>query len=197
MTADELQRLASILRWVGLVVTALGVVLTFGSHYIADKLLVVQRADKIQAQERLKTTEAELEQTKIKTAELTKRLAPRNITEEQRERFIKFLSKTVKGPVIVEHSGQAVETIKFTEQIRSLLMDAGFTISAYNMPLGYVFKDAPEPWFITVIVVAGTPHPAYIEPLILAFKEMGIDVLLGNGEGISSPGEVKVYVGAK
>lgn len=196
MGADELQRLASTLRWVGLVVTALGVVITFGSHYIADKLLVVQRADKVQAQERLKTTEAELEQTKIKTAELAKRLAPRTLTTEQRERFIKFLSKTVKGPVVVEHTGQAVETIKFTEEIRSLLMDAGFTISAYNMPLGYVFKEAPEPWFITVIAIVGT-HPAYTEQLILAFKEIGIDVLLGNGAGIASPGEVKVYVGAK
>ena len=115
MGADELQRLASILRWVGLFVTALGVALTFGSHFIADRLFVAQRADKIQAQERLKITEAELEQTKLKTAELAKRLAPRTLTTEQRERFIKFLSKTVKGPVVLEHSGQAVETIKFTE----------------------------------------------------------------------------------
>ena len=73
MGADELQRLASILRWVGLFVTALGVALTFGSHFIADRLFVAQRADKIQAQERLKITEAELEQTKLKTAELAKR----------------------------------------------------------------------------------------------------------------------------
>jgi hypothetical protein len=196
MTADELQRLASILRWVGLVVTALGVVLTFGSHFIADKLFVAQRADKIQAQERLKVTEVELEQTKIKTAELAKRLAHRTLTTEQREQFIKFLSKTIKGPVVLEHSGQTVETIKFTEEISSLLIDAGFTIAAYNMPLGYVFKEAPEPWFITVITTAGK-YPAYTEQLILAFKEIGIDVLLGNGAGIASPGEVKVYVGAK
>lgn len=196
MGADELQRLASILRWVGLTVTALGVVLTFGSHYIADKLHVVQSTEKVQAQERLKVTEAELEQTKLKTAELAKRLAPRTLTSEQRQRFIGFLKKTAKGPVVVEHSGQAVETIKFTEEIRSLLTDAGFTISAYNMPLGYVFKEAPEPWFITVIVIAGK-HPAFADSLILAFKEIGVDVLLGNGEGISSPGEVKVYVGAK
>ena len=196
MGADELQRLASILRWVGLIVTALGVAITFGSHYIADKLLVVQRADKVQAQERLKITETELEQTKLKTAELTKRIAPRTLTPEQRERFIKFLSKTVKGPIVLEHSGQAVETIKFTEEIRSLLIDAGFTISAYNMPLGYVFKEAPNPWFITVIVIAGTT-PAYAHQLMLAFKEIGIDVLLGNGAGIANPGEVKVYVGAK
>lgn len=196
MTADDLQRLASILRWVGLAVTAVGVVLTFGSHYIADKLFVIQNIEKNQAQDRLKATETELEQTKLKTAELAKRLAPRTLTIKQRERFIKFLRKTTKGPVTVEHSGQAVETIKFAEEIRSLLMDAGFTISAFNMPLGYVFKEAPEPWFITVIATAGT-YPAYTEQIILAFKEIGIAVLLGNGAGIAKTDEVKVYVGAK
>ena len=196
MTADELQRLASALRWVGLVVTAVGVLITFGSHYIADKLLVVQHTDKVQAQERLKTTEAELEQTKIKTADLERRLAPRALTTDQRERFVNFLSKTTKGPVTVEHSGQAVETVKFAEEVRSLLLKSGFTIAAYNMPLGYVFKDAPEPWLITIIANASR-NPPYTAQLALAFKEIGIEVLGGDGAGISSSGEVKVYVGAK
>ncbi|MDO8788794.1 MAG: hypothetical protein Q7J42_12050 [Sulfuritalea sp.] len=195
MGADELQRLASILRWVGLIVTALGVVLTFGSHYIADKLLVVQRADKIQAQERLKTTEIELEQTKLKTAELTKRLAPRTLTTEQRDRFITFLGKTAKGPVAVEHSGLVAETITFTEEIRALLEASGFTISAYNMPLGYMIK-APEPWFVAIIIGSGKPPP-YAERLLLAFKEIDIDAIVTDGKDIASPGEVKVYVGAK
>jgi len=39
--------------------------------------------------------------------------------------------------------------------------------------------------------------PAYTQQLILAFKEIGIDVLCGDGSGISNPAEVKVYVGAK
>ena len=196
MTADDLQRLASILRWVGLTITALGVAITFGSHYIADKILVVQRADKVKAQERLKLTEAELEQTKAKTSELEKRLAPRMLTVDQRAKFLKFLSKTAKGPLTLEHSGQAVETVKFSEEIRSLLVESGFTIAAHNMPLGYVFKEASAPWFITIIANT-TGNPPYTDPLILAFKEMGIEVLLGNGASISSAGELKVYVGAK
>ena len=122
MTADELQRLARILRWVGLVVTAVGVLITFGSHYIADKLLVVQRNDKIQAQERLKATEVELEQTKIKTVDLERRLAPRTLTPKQRERFVKFLSKTTKGPVTVEHSGKPSKPLSSPKKsTRSLL----------------------------------------------------------------------------
>jgi len=196
MTADDLQRLASILRWVGLIVTALGVVITFGSHYIADKLLVVQRADKVTAQERLKLTEAELEQTKVKTFELERRLAPRQLNADQRARFIQFLSTSAKGPITLEHSGQAVETVKFSEEVRSLLLESGFTIAAYNMPLGYVFKEAPGPWFITIIANA-TGKPPYTDQLVQAFKEIGIDVLLGNGAGISSSGELKVYIGSK
>lgn len=195
MTADDLQRLASLLRWVGLAITAFGVVLTFGSHFIADKLLVVQRADKLQAQERLKATEAELEQTKVKTAELARRLAPRTLTAEQRERFIKYLRASPKGPVAVEHSGQVVETINFTEEIRSLLEAAGFTISSYAMPLGYVIK-APDPWFVSVIVGTGK-HPAYAEQLLLAFKVIGIEAIATDGRDIANPGQVKVYVGAK
>ncbi|MGV8892294.1 MAG: hypothetical protein ACOH2K_05015 [Burkholderiaceae bacterium] len=196
MTADELQRFASILRWVGLAVTALGVTITFGSHYIADKILVVQRTDKVKAQERLKITVAELEQTKVKTSELEKRLAPRMLTVDQRARFVKFLAKTAKGPLTLEHSGQAVETVNFSNEIYSLLVKSGFTIAAYNMPFGYVFKDATAPWFITIIANA-TGNPPFTDQLVLAFKEIGIDVLLGNGAGISDPGELKIYVGAK
>lgn len=196
MSADELQSLASILRWVGLIVTFIGVAITFVSHLVADRLHDVQSADKTKAQERLYATESELEQTKVKTADLERRLAPRVLTADQRERFVKFLSKTTKGPVTVEHAGQAVETVTFAEEIRLLLLGAGFTIAAYNMPLGYVFKEAPGPWFITVIANA-SGNPPYTEQLVLAFKEIGIEVLLGNGAGISNPGEIKVYVGAK
>lgn len=195
MGADDFQRLASVLRWVGLSVTAIGLLITFGSHYIADKLFVAQRADKILAQERLKVTETELEQTKVKTADLERRLAPRMLTADQRERFIKFLSNTTKGPVAVEHSGLVAETITFTEEIRSLLEASGFTISAYNMPLGYMVK-APEPWFVAIIIGEGK-HPPYAEKLLLAFKEIGIDATATDGKDIASPGEVKVYVGAK
>ena len=176
--------------------TALGLAITFGSHYIADKILVVQRADKVKAQARLKATEAELEQTKIMTHELEKRLAPRMLSAEQKAGFISFLAKCEKGSITLEHSGQAVETVNFCEAIRSLLAESGFTISAYNMPLGYVFKEAPAPWFITIIANA-TGNPPFTEQLVLAFKKAGIDVLLGNGAGISVPGELKVYVGAK
>lgn len=72
MNADELQRWASILRWVGLSVTAIGILITFGSHYVADKLLVVQRADKIKAQERQKISDEQLAAANAKAEEASK-----------------------------------------------------------------------------------------------------------------------------
>lgn len=196
MTADELQHLASYLRWGGGAITVLGIALTFGSNFVADKLVRVQRADKLHAQEQLKETKAELEQTKVKTAELELRLAPRTLTAERREQFIKYLKTFPKGPVALEHSGQTIETIKFTEEIRSLLEAAGFTISHYEMPLGYIIKEAPAPWFMSIVVGAGE-HPSYAEQLMLAFREIGIEAIGTDGKDIAKPGQVKVYVGAK
>jgi hypothetical protein len=72
MNPDDLQRWASLLRWTGLIVTAIGLVITFGSHYIADRLMVAQRTDKAKAEERVRSTEAELRDTKAKTEELEK-----------------------------------------------------------------------------------------------------------------------------
>lgn len=196
MTADELQRWASILRWVGLSVTAVGVLITFGSHYIADKLLVVQRTEKTQAQERLKASEAELQATKAKTAELAHKLAPRQLTAEQCTTFIAALAKTPKGPVGIVYVSPQPESTGFVEQIRSLLTDAGFTIPAKSeYSLGYTIA-APAPWFIAVIAVAGQ-EPPYALPIRQAFKEIGIDAIGTDGRDIAQPGEFKIYIGSK
>lgn len=195
MTPDELQRWASILRWGGLSVTVIGLLITFGSHLIADRLLVLQRAEKTAAQERLQVSERELGETKAKTAELAERLAPRKLTTEQRQRFIEYLKTAPKGPVGVAHSGQIVETINFTEEIRSLLEGAGFTISSYENPLGYIIK-APAPYFMAVIIGTGE-RPTYTESLLRAFHEIGIEAIPTDGSAIAGPGEVKVYLGTK
>lgn len=115
MTADELQRWASILRWVGLSVTVLGIFIIFGSHYIADKLIVVQRVDKNTAHKRLKQSEAELQATKAKTAELETKLAPRQLTPEQRKQFIAALADAPKGPLTITYSDRQTETTRFVE----------------------------------------------------------------------------------
>ena len=72
MTPDDLQRWASALRWTGLIVTAVGVMITVGSHYIADRLSVTQRSEKLKAEERLRSSDIELQATKAKTEELEK-----------------------------------------------------------------------------------------------------------------------------
>jgi len=61
MTVEDLQRWASILRWTGLAITVVGILITFVSHRIADKLIRVQRLDKQKAQEQTRKSEAELQ----------------------------------------------------------------------------------------------------------------------------------------
>jgi hypothetical protein len=77
MTADELQSWSRLLRWIGLgVTTPIGLLITFASHVVADKLLVVHRNDKLQAQERLKQSEADLRAAKREAAQ-----PPRNLRQ--------------------------------------------------------------------------------------------------------------------
>ena len=196
MNADQLQRWASILRWVGLSVTAIGLLITFGSHYIADKLHVVQRADKASAQERLKQSEAELQTTKARTAELEKKLAPRQLSPEQRKHFIAALAGSPRGPIAVVYSNPQPETINFATEIRSLLIEAGFQVAA---PPEHTFAftiDPPAPWFISLVAVRGT-EPPYAEPLYRAWRTIGVENGYTDGIQFAKPGELKIYIESK
>ncbi|HEX3856376.1 MAG TPA: hypothetical protein VHY30_03645 [Verrucomicrobiae bacterium] len=125
MTADELQRWASILRWIGLTVTTIGVLITFGSHYVADKMIVVQQADKIKAQERLQRTEAELEATKLKTAEIEASQKPRAVTHEQaaalRAAMLRLFSGGLNVPIIVSSKMLDPECEIYARQIAAAI----------------------------------------------------------------------------
>jgi len=195
-TADDLQWWASLLRWVGFGITVFGVLITCGSHYIADKLIVVQRADKAAAQERLKTSEAELQSTKAKTAELEKKLAPRQLTPEQRKHFIAALADAPKGPITVVYSNPQPETISFAAQIRSMFIDAGFDVpTTPEYTLAFTI-DPPAPWFISLVAVRGT-EPPYAQPIHRARQAIEVENGFTDGPQFAKPGEFKIYVGSK
>jgi hypothetical protein len=196
MSADDLQRWASILRWVGLSVTVVGLLITFGSHYIADKLLVVQRGEKAQAQARLQASEAELQATKKKTAELEQKLAPRQLSPDQRTEFIAALANAPRGPVTIAYVSPQAESTAFVQQVRSLIVDAGFTVSAPSeYALGYTIA-APPPWFVAIIAVPGQ-QPPYASAIQEAFKHIGIEAIGTDGSHIAKPGELKIYIGGR
>ncbi|WP_265595211.1 hypothetical protein [Verrucomicrobium sp. BvORR106] len=132
MTADELQRWASILRWVGLSVTTIGIIITFGSHYVADKLLVVQRADKAKAQERQKFAEDQISAAHTQAEEANKLVAaleargqPRTVTPEQNQALRAAMRKGFSGgltvPIIIASKMLDPECESYSKQLSDAL----------------------------------------------------------------------------
>ncbi len=139
-----------------------------------------------------------LEAAKVEIVELKAKLAPRQLTQEQRTMFINSLSEVPKGKVNIVHVSLQAETMQFVGQISSMLKDAGFLLPVrleYN--LSYVLNDVRAPWLMPLIVGGGDQAP-YAVPIKKAFLDMGIDVLPVVGDkDISSPGDVKIYIGSR
>lgn len=136
MTNDELQRWASILRWVGFSVTAIGILITFGSHYIADRLIVVQRIDKAKAQERQKFAEDQItaantqaEEAKKLAAALAAKQADWELSGNQREKLIAALRTAPKGKVEIEYIlSEAERAVKFAKLLETLFRETGYEL---------------------------------------------------------------------
>ncbi len=126
---------------------------------------------------------------------LEQRLAPRRLSDAQRQRFLAALASAAKGPVTIAHGGLGPEIMDFTEQIRSLLLQAGFTVNDLEYPLSYSIATS-EPWFLAVVARPEAVTP-YTENLIAALRSIDIEPTLADGSKIASSGEVKLYVGAK
>jgi hypothetical protein len=196
MTADELQRLASILRWVGLSVTALGLLITFGSHYVADKLLVVQRGEKIKSAQRLQISEAELEITKAKTAELEFKLSPRILTEEQRKGFLAFVANTPKGKVSFKCVSNSKEACDYAAVIKDLLATARFDVAA-SVP-SYISTGIRASG-ISMSIRSEKHQPAHAGEIQKGFESIGIPMpgTVDTDDQSLSEDMVVIYVGAK
>lgn len=196
MTADELQRLASILRWVGLSVTALGLLITFGSHYIADKLLVVQRDEKAKTVQRLQASEAELEVTKAKTAELASKLSPRTLTDEQKKAFLAFVINTPKGKVSFKCIGNSKEAFDYTTAIKDLLTTARFDVAA-SIPM--FISTGFRATGISMSIRSAERQPAHAGDIQKGFESIGVPMPCSVDADDQSLSEdmVVIYVGAK
>jgi len=123
--------------------------------------------------------------------------APRQLTQDQRAKFIAALANVPKGKIGVAYSSPQPETIQFVAPIRSLLSEAGFSVPENSeYALGYVVTTVPPPWRVGLI--SGSEHPpAFTLPLQRAFREIGLDAIGIDGRQIAQPNEVKVYVGSK
>lgn len=196
MSADDLQRCASILRWLGLGLTAIGCLLTAFSFRVADSLMEVRRREKTKLQEQLHSSVAHLAVAQGRVAELERRVAPRQLSGEQHQRFRAMLADCPKGSVKLALSDTHPETIAFLKQMGGLLVEAGFTIQDLSdQPIDVNFS-GPWPWFVS-IVVHPDRHPPYTQRIHEAFKSIGIEAVFSDGTWIGAMDDFTLHIGAK
>lgn len=94
MSVDELTRILTASKWALGVLAVLIAIAGVFNQWVSDRITKLQRAAKIEAQQRLDQSEAELRDTKAKTARLEARLAPRALSEAEwlcvAERLVEF-----------------------------------------------------------------------------------------------------------
>jgi hypothetical protein len=137
--------------------------------------------------------------------ELAQARSDRRITDKQRSDFMKALGNSPRGPVMlgVRHPDQ--ETLQYVDQVKGLLIGAGFTLAAlanYRDNLS-TFVPGSE---INLRVDAYDDAPRYCGDLNRAFYAAGMVVswetnrpgrVYSETEGHPGPGEVLVLVGEK
>ena len=91
MSVDDLNKMLTASKWVLGILAVLIAVAGIFNQWISDRIARLQVKEKIRAHEQLQVSEAELQRTKAKTAELEAKLAPRVLTETQQATIAKKL----------------------------------------------------------------------------------------------------------
>ncbi len=137
MTTEELQRVASLVRFAGIIVTAIGFAVTCVGHLVAERLLKSQQTDRAKAQKALAESQAELAAAKKNAADalalgenLEKAHGPRHLTKVQKDLLLKELSGGVKGEVYVVPNGPAFgsEPLNFALELMEVFKEAGIQV---------------------------------------------------------------------
>ena len=196
MNSDDLQRYASLCRWVGLIVTFIGVLITSISHVIADRLLTAQRQEKAAAQERAKAAQAELELTKQKTAELEQRLGPWPFSDAQRATLLQALASAPKGRVALEYiQSDERRAHPFADVLATVFRQAGYDVWGHISPL--IQAGAP-PLVGVQVVVMDPASEAVGMPILRSLEAANITVRLARRSNPNYDSDVVViWVGMK
>lgn len=157
--------LSTVLKCTGAVVGVMILVVGFRESALRGR---AEADEKAKAQARLRVTEQELERTKAKTYELADRAAPRTITQQQREAFLRVAASQPKGLVILNPLSGQTEPTQYAHAIADMLNAAGYTTEVLGMmPMGAVVG-------VGLTVKPGEEYPPHTEGLIAAFAATGI-----------------------
>lgn len=136
--------------------------------------------------------------TAVKTEQLAERFTPRQLTSEQRSRFISATKNAPKAPITIVLSNTAGDTAKFANEVYDLLNEAGFNVGKIEYTLAYTFT-LKGPWCLGIIL--GTRDvariPSYVFHLEQAFANIGVPIEPLDGRSAIPEGEFKIYVGSR
>lgn len=196
MTTDELQKLASLVRWIGWGIVLVGACVSFFSHFIADMIVTNGRVDKVKTEKRFTDTAEVLAETKAKTLTHDDILSYRTVTSDQRKAFIEATKDLPKGRLFVIAVQGDTESYKYAEAITEMLFAAGYEPTekpATVLPLSEPITR------MTAGIESEENMPAFAEPLILALQGAGFPVqpIIVRGAASRGPEYVHISIGSK
>ncbi len=140
--------------------------------------------EKAAADAELATTRAELGQTRAAAEELRQRIAPRDVTPQQRTTMLRILREGPIGDVVVLHGSDA-EAHVFAARLGSILSEAGWAVkqeggisigAAFDFSIQMQDAAAPPPRAVTL---RRAIEEAFGRPVRLREqKSMGVDTVI-------------------
>ena len=172
-TVDQLQRALTLSKWIlavgGIIFACVAIV----NQWLTARLTTLQRQEKARAEQQLKASEAELEQTKAETAEVASQLerfiGPRRLTDEQISSLRKSLPNGPRGKVVMTFLSVESDAQEYAEQVSQILTEAGFDVTTsksrwLKLPVDGIFLCARD--------TANAPHHAV--HIQLCFQAAGL-----------------------
>ncbi|HKQ36498.1 MAG TPA: hypothetical protein VJ063_00385 [Verrucomicrobiae bacterium] len=196
-TVDQLNRALAITKWMlalcGLVFACVAIV----NQWLYYRVTALQRQEKARAEQRLKTSEAELQHTKAETAEIASQLerftGPRHLTDEQIIALRQSLPKGPRGKVVMTYISIEPDAQKYAEEIGKLLSETGFQVSTSRSRW---LKLATEGIYLCARDTSyAPPHAVHIQ---LCFQSAGLRLRAHQNEkmfnDMSVPDDAVIFV---
>ncbi len=172
-TVEQLHRALTVSKWIlgifGIIFACVALV----NQWLTARINTLQQQGKTRAEQELKASEAELDLTRAKAAEVASELArytaPRRLTDEQIASLRKSLRNGPRGKVVMAFLSVESDAQQYAEQIAQLLTETGFDVSMskklwLHFAVGDIFLCARDTSFA----------PAHAVHIQLCFQAAGL-----------------------
>lgn len=132
-TVEQLHRALTVSKWIlgffGIIFACVALV----NQWLTARINTLQQQGKTRAEQELKASEAELDLTRAKAAEVASELArytaPRHLSDEQIASLRKSLPNGPRGKVVMAFLSGESDAHQYAEQIAQILTETGFDVS--------------------------------------------------------------------